>query len=135
VCNEDVESERGSRDSIWDLVIAVAKHLKRGNPVALGFECPLFVPLPENPNDLTAARSGELDRSRSAGAGAACLATGLTETIWILEKIRAPLVQPPPAYLEWKRFRQSGSGLFLWEAFVTKTAKRTSHQSDADAAR
>ena len=62
------------------------------------------------------------------------LATGLTETVWILEKIRAGLIKPVAAHLEWKSFRASGTGLFLWEAFVTKMAKRLSHQGDAEAA-
>lgn len=134
LCHEEIESECNERDSILDLIRAVVEDLNRGNPVALGFECPLFVPLPLDPGDLTKARVGEGDRPWSAGAGAACLATGLTEIVWILEKIRAALVDPPDAYLEWNRFREAGAGLFLWEAFVTKAAKRNSHQSDAEAA-
>src|ERR1700733_7616065 len=86
LCHEEMESECEARNSILDLVRAVVEDLKRGNPVALGFECPLFVPLPEDPGDLTKERVGERDRPWSAGAGAACLATGLTETVWIPEK-------------------------------------------------
>lgn len=134
LCREEIESERRDRGSILDLVAAVVEDLQRGNRVALGFECPLFIPLPGDPNDLTAARRGEFDRPWSAGAGAACLTTGLTETVWILERIRAALVQAPSAHLEWKTFQEAATGLFLWEAFVTKTAKRNSHQSDAEAA-
>ena len=124
----------GPKDSIQELAREIATDLNCGTPVALGFECPLFVPLPEDPNYLTSARVGEKDRAWSAGAGAACLATGLTETVWILEKIRAGLIKPVAAHLEWKSFRASGTGLFLWEAFVTKMAKRLSHQGDAEAA-
>ena len=93
------------------------------------------MPLSDDPIDLTAARSGEGDRPWSAGAGAACLATGLTETVWILEKIRK-LISPitPVAHLSWPTFNSEGSGLFLWEAFVTKHAKQESHRGDAEVA-
>jgi len=124
----------GIRDSPGGLAAEVAKDLRLGHPVALGFECPLFVPLPEEPTALTAARPGEGDRPWSAGAGAACLATGLTETIWILERIKGALDRPSNAFLNWGEFQRAGSGLFLWEAFVTKAAKRSSHQNDAEAA-
>src|SRR5262245_58986181 len=69
-----------SGTSIIDLVDAVAEDLNAGRKVALGFECPLFVPLPRNPHLLTAVRPGEGSRPWCAGAGSGALATGLTET-------------------------------------------------------
>jgi hypothetical protein len=59
----------------------VAVDINAGLRVALGFECSLFLPLPEDPAGLTSARPGEGDRAWSAGAGAGSLATGLTETV------------------------------------------------------
>jgi hypothetical protein len=43
--------------------------LPGGQAVALGFECPLFVPVPEQALRLGAARPGEKNRSWSAGRG------------------------------------------------------------------
>ncbi|MFX0199654.1 MAG: hypothetical protein ACFFCW_26320 [Candidatus Hodarchaeota archaeon] len=123
------ELESGS--DISALCSRVAYCLEHGQKVALGFECPLFVPVPRNPHDLTRARSGEGNRPWSAGAGAAVLATGLTETVWILSKVRSSLSTPPPAFLSWAEFQQSTNGLFLWEAFVTASAKGESHHGDA----
>ena len=127
-------SPGGSRQSIQDLATAVAADLQRGSKVALGFECPLFVPLPDHPEKLTAARQGEGDRPWSAGAGASCLATGLTETVWILERIRARLTRTPPVYLDWRSFVEATEGLFFWEAFVTQDSKLSSNEDDAETA-
>jgi len=111
----------------------VAADLNAGHRVALGFECPLFVPIPENPNDLTSARPGEGNRPWSAGAGAASLATGLTETVWILDHIRRRLSLPCPVHSKWEAFQVKG-GLFIWEAFVTDKAKADTHHGDAELA-
>ena len=63
-------------DSIEKLVQAVADDLRSGALVALGFECPLFVPLRERPEELTSGRRGDGNRPWSAGAGCAVLAVG-----------------------------------------------------------
>lgn len=68
-----------SEASIIDFADALAQRLQRGRRVALGFECPLFVPLRSDPAELTRARSGEGNRAWSAGAGAGALVTGLTD--------------------------------------------------------
>jgi len=121
-------------DDIEGLTTAVAQALAAGEKVALGFECPLFVPLPDDPQELTKARDGEGSRPWSAGAGCGALATGLTETVWILSKIKEQLPAVVPAFLDWPKFRASPCGLFVWEAFVTGQAKTASHCSDAAAA-
>jgi len=123
-----------SGSDIGALCSHVACCLEQGHKVALGFECPLFVPLTENPYQLTRARSGEGNRPWSAGAGAAVLATGLTETVWILKQVRSSLSTAQPAFLSWTEFQQSANGLFLWEAFVTASAKGKNHQGDAEIA-
>lgn len=60
-----------SGTEIIKLADDVARDLSAGRQVALGFECPLFVPISKNPVDLTKARQGEKDRAWSAGAGVA----------------------------------------------------------------
>ena len=104
---------------IRKLATRVACDLKSGKKVALGFECPLWVPVACDPRELTSARCGEGKyRAWSAGAGATSLAAGLTETAWILSRIRSK-TQDVEAFLDWPRFAAAEHGLFLWEAFVT----------------
>ena len=112
----------------------IASDLNSGAHVAVGFECPLFVPLPEDPEGLTSARPGERDRPWSAAAGAASLTTGLTETVWILDRVKRKTSAAPAVFVKWQPFRAATSGLFVWEAFVTKTAKADTHHGDAELA-
>jgi len=112
------------------LVLAVNSELQMGHRVALGFECPLFVPVPLDPMRLTSSRLGEGSRAWSAGAGCGALATGLTEVTWILRALRQ-LNPQGSAYLDWEEFESSETGLFLWEAFVSGKSKAASHIEDA----
>jgi hypothetical protein len=111
----------------------IAADINAGHSGALGFECPLFVPVSDEPEGLTSARPGELDRAWSAGAGAGSLATGLTETVWILDRVRRQVATPCAAHTRWQPFQSMG-GLFVWEAFVTKAAKADTHHGDAELA-
>lgn len=123
--------ERDEGTEIAELVDAVAHDLDAGaRGVALGFECPLFVPVPENPIRLGAARPGEGNRPFSGGPGTAALVTGLVETAWILRSLRQRCPEAI-AFLDWDEFTRAGRGLFLWEAFVTGDAKAATHVDDA----
>lgn len=124
--------------NIHTLVESVTEDIIAGSKVALGFECPLFVPISENPIDLTSAREGEENRPWSAAAGACAMATGLTESVWILEQVKMRLSSQnkklPKAFLDWNNFLQADSGLIIWEAFVSGKQKndgKTSHYEDA----
>ncbi len=108
----------------------VSATLRSGSQVALGFECPLFVPVSRDPNRLTSARTGEGNRPWSAGAGAGVLATGLTEVVWILRRIRE-LAPDASAVDLWDVFHRMGADVLLWEAFVTSGAKGADHRADA----
>ena len=106
--------------------------MNQGDKVALGFECPLWIPIRSSADDLTKARRGET-RSWSANAGAASLATGLAQVPWILHKIHE---QAPDskAFLDWESYQESDHGLFIWEAFVSNKKTATPHTEDAKAA-
>lgn len=117
---------------IQDLTKCVAEDLNAGLSVSLGFECPLFVPIRENPRELTSARKGEGSRAWSAGAGAGALTTGLTEVVWILREIRQQLQTEALAYTDWELFTVANGGLFLWEAFISGKSKGDSHTADAE---
>lgn len=125
------EGQVGHRPS--ELVAHVAALLNSSIPVALGFECPLFVPLADDEMALTSARPGEGSRPWSAGAGCGALTTGLVQVTWTLQRIRDSLRRSPSAYLSWSRFATTADGLFLWEAFVSGAAKSDQHVHDAQA--
>ena len=108
----------------------VADSLNGGHAVALGFECPLFVPLVEQEDSLTSARPGEGCRAWSAGAGCGALATGLVQVAWVLRQTHAWLQRSVTAHLKWEAFEAVG-GLFLWEAFVSGVRKGDDHVADA----
>lgn len=122
-------------DGIVDFSEQIAHHLNQNTPVAVGFECPLFVPLPRDPMRLTRARNGERNRAWCAGAGSGALAVGLTEIVWILREVCEGLDVPekPAVSLRWPQFLETG-GLFIWEAFVTGASKQRSHIQDAKSA-
>lgn len=68
------------------LVREISSELSLGHHVSLGFECPLFVPLPQDPIGLTSKRKGE-------GRGAS-----------------RPPVHAAPSTRAWKRSRRSALG-------------------------
>ena len=109
--------EQRCGNSIGELVEGVAGSLAAGVKVALGFECPLWVPVSEDPLALTAGRKVDGDRPWSAGAGASVLATGLTETAWILGQVRRCLtkggVPLPSVCLDWHEFVGSDALMLL----------------------
>lgn len=123
-----------SGTDIRALAESVVAGLDSGQPIALGFECPMFVPVRTVPEHLSRARSGEGSRSWSAGAGPAVLATGLVQSAWLLETIRSSLGTEPAVFLDWGAFAGRGSGLFVWEALVSGAAKTGTHTGDAEAA-
>jgi hypothetical protein len=123
--------DRKSGISIEDLAADLCATLKAGAGVALGFECPLFVPHPQRPLELTRGRQGEGSRPWCAGAGAGALAVGLTESAWVLSRIHEAVEPEPRLFFSWSEFQRSNSGLFIWEAFVTGSAKGDSHERDA----
>ena len=90
-------------EAIGGLVDDVVANLAAGTKVALGFECPLWVPVSGEPSDLAAGRAVDGNRSWSAAAGTCALAAGLTETAWILKQMRLRLTERsgsiPRAYL------------------------------------
>lgn len=117
--------------SIDALAKAVSERLIEGRPVALGFECPLFVPIAEQPANLSRARKGEGNRPWSASAGAQVLAIGIPQVNWLLARIRGLVGGPTQATMNWAEFLEGRAALFLWEAFVSREAKAKSHHDDA----
>jgi|CXWL01.1.fsa_nt_gi hypothetical protein len=105
------------------LAAAVGAQLGAGQPVALGFECPLFIPFRANEMELTKGRPEDLNRPWSAGAGCGSLTTGLVQVAWVLRAIRESLPAAVQAFLDVSDFRGASQGLLLWEAFVSAEGK------------
>ena len=125
-------------NDIGALVDDIAHAITMGRKVALGFECPLWVPVSTKSQDLTAGRCVDKDRAWSVGAGAIVLAIGVTEVAWILDELRRRLKEQrtplPSVHLDWTTFKDADSGVFIWEAFVTGKAKasRSAEKSNAE---
>ena len=109
------------------LVDQVSADLDAGWPVALGFECPLDVPVSQDPQLLGVARIGEGNRSWSAGAGTGALATGLVQAAWTLRALRAK-APDTRAFIDWQSFERAQAGLSCGRRSCRLRPKpRTSH--------
>lgn len=118
---------------------ALVRAIQNG-PVALGFECPMWVPMAKKPLKLTRRRCLDDSWPWSAGGGALALAVGLTQIAWILARIKTKFASEcPPVFFDWPSFRDAQHGEFFWEAFVTSDRRKgvkqaSSHVADAKAA-
>src|SRR5436309_3273334 len=129
VDNDDEEVRAPA--SIESLAGAVVYQLERQQPVALGFEMPLFVPVPTDPAQL--GKSRPCDRGApawSSNVGASVMATGIVQSAWILRLVHDRLPETE-LHLRWEPFAEARMGLLIWEAFVTKEAKGKTHEEDA----
>lgn len=124
------------------LADGIAHDLIAGHQVALGFECPLFMPCELEPHMLGRARSGECqpatgNRPFTAGARASSLVIGTQALAWALRQIAAGLAVSqvgPLVTTSWDAFRKSpGPSLLVWEGFVSGSEKASppSHAQDA----
>lgn len=118
-------------ESIESLAASVVHVLREGQPVALGFEAPLFIPVPESPDRLGKARPCDAPSpSWSSGVGASVLATAMVQIPWILRFIHEQ-VSDLRVHVQWQSFAEQQDGLLLWEAFVSGAAKGETHEEDA----
>lgn len=103
----------------------VTSALDADRPVAVAFECPLSVPVPsvDGWRDLGRARSGEGNRSWSAGAGTGALATGLVQLAWLCGYLVEHCAVVPRATTQVSRFLAAEADLFVAEAMVTSDGK------------
>lgn len=112
---------------------SIADAVQRQDKVSIGFECPLFVPVRDDPQKVASARQGERQRSWSAGAGTGALATGMVQSLWMMRRVKDILGYAPTPTFDWEEFEKTNS-VFLWEAFVTSGAGGITHIHDAEAA-
>ncbi|MBF4161597.1 hypothetical protein [Nocardioides acrostichi] len=118
--------QRGQDDpsQLGDALVAV---LNRGDRVALVFECPLSVPIPDVSEagwtDLGRARTGEGNRSWSAGAGTGALATGLVQLTWVLHYLQLHADGDVRATTQISVLLAGAANLLVAEAMVTSDGK------------
>lgn len=152
----DVGSARNTGWAVWNdgaastggdletLVSRVVKPLADGRRLAIGFECPLFVPRRDDPLELTKRRAGEVGVNWCGGPGGSVLATGIVQVGWVLEQI-ATRVPRLMGTTRWREFADGRAQVWVWEAFVTSGADapanvdemvecHTQHERDALAA-
>jgi hypothetical protein len=102
-----------------ELIPRLIAALDRGL-LALGFECPLFVPRRADPDSLTQCRIGEVGVYWSGGPGGGVLAAGLVQVRWILDEI-VRLRPATSGTTRWKEFQDGKCNLLLWEAFIASS--------------
>jgi len=119
----------GSSD-IRALAAEIEKDLGRGYSVALGFEAPLFLPVPESADDLSRGRQGEGNRSFAAPPGAAVATLGTHQAAWLLRRLSLSCDGTCAFTLDPKEWPSLSSRpmLFCWEAFVAGVAHSTSEE-------
>lgn len=116
---------------IAELAAGVADDLSAGQPVALGFECPLFVPVRHQPDALSRAREVDHGHAWSAGAGCIALVLGVAESAWLFSRVgEKATVRVIPTF-HWREFQAGRANLFIWEALVTGKAKGETDEEDA----
>jgi hypothetical protein len=69
---------------IATLAVELGGDLAIGRSIALGFQCPLYVPVRADPAELLQQREGEGGRPWSAAAGAGVLVAGLAQMRWLM---------------------------------------------------
>lgn len=128
-----VDGELMTGTDIGIFASSIADAVRGETKVSIGFECPLFVPVRDDPQKVAAARHGERQRSWSAGAGTGALATGMVQSLWVMRRVKDILGYAPKPTFDWDEFEKTNS-VFLWEAFVASGAGGTTHIHDAEAA-
>ena len=121
----------GGVDTLDEFVGQIGEALSIG-PVALGFECPCFLPLREDAMSITKQRCGEKGKPWSAGAGATTAALAAPVAGHVLWKIRSAAPNARPTFDFAKRLKEWGRmDLLLFEGFVSGGAKGDSDKEDA----
>lgn len=111
----------------------VSTRLRQGQPVALGFEAPIWTPRRAELARITSRRGGietTYNRAWSAGAGTGALGAALALMPWSFARLR-DFAGTISVTVDLARFRSGAASLFVWEAFVSGIGKGTSHHDDA----
>jgi hypothetical protein len=114
-------SRRIHGNDLHAFVNALCVEIDMNRRLALGFECPLYVPRRNDPINLTSKREGEIGVNWCGGPGGAVLATGLVQARWVLDRL-AERHRELRGTTRWAEFSEGKAELLIWEAFVTSKA-------------
>jgi len=130
--NEGIKSIQGS-SNIQQLVERLQLDIGEGYSVSLGFESPLFIPIPDNSRDLSKGREGDGNRSFASPVGLSVCALGIHQSAWILKRLYESSSCKCDFTLDLQCWPPSGHrpALFCWEAFVSGGAHSDQHIRDA----
>lgn len=119
--------------SIDALAVRLISDLNEDCSIALGFEAPLFIPVPEESAALCYGRKNEGSRSFAAPAGLSVTALGVHEAAWVLRRIAQSCDETVQFATNPASWPPTGNSpiLFCWEAFVSDRAHSESHLRDA----
>ncbi len=121
------EDERipAGNSSIKSLCRSLVDDLQASWSVALGFEAPLFIPVPTCADELSTGRDNERDRSCLAPVGGYAATLGLHQAAYILKYVAAQQGDSVRFTVDPHAWPPRGDPvLFCWEAFVSGNAKR-----------
>lgn len=119
---------------IHKLVQQIESDIEQRRSIALGFEAPLFIPVPRDWKRLSKGREGEGNRPWSASSGAYVATLGIHQSAWILRGLHESSSGKCEFTLDWRRWwppSDSQPILFCWEAFVSGPAHSDEHLRDA----
>jgi len=119
--------------SLPALIDSIGQDMEKGHNIALGFEAPLFIPVPRDVSDLSRGRVGEGNRPFSSQAGLAVATLAIHQAAWILMMLRSFKNTGhvfTSAIESWPPLGATRT-LFCWEAFVSGQAHSDSHARDA----
>ena len=121
---------------ISKLVECLLTDMANKKSIALGFECPLFMPVPLSADDLSKGRQGEGARSMFAPVGMTVTTLGIHQAAWILRKIYQSGCSGYQFTTEFSKWPPSTNRqiLLCWEAFVSNDAHSEDHVRDATTA-
>jgi hypothetical protein len=121
-----------AQQNIERLAAAIRSDLQSGFSVSLGFEAPLFIPVPSDAADLSRRRCGERNRSWSAPPGLAVATLAVHQVAWLLKNLadlkRKNLLSTNPE--DWPP-KDNSQILYCWEAFVSGEGHSEDHLRDA----
>lgn len=116
------------------LVQQLESDIRQGCSVALGFEAPLFIPVPEDWKGLSKGREGDGNRSFASPVGLTVCALGIHQSAWILRTLYESSSRECDFTLDWQQHwppRGHRPVLLCWEAFVSGAAHSELHLMDA----
>jgi len=118
--------------SISTLVDAISADLQRGISIALGFEAPLFLPIPDHALNLSRGRKGEGSRSCMAPIGGYVATLALQQAAWCLRQLRRACGSACFLTLDVASWppRHGERILFCWEALVSGDAHARRDEKD-----